>query len=176
MSRIGLGVLAAMIALPAAAQTVSGPGVPPPPRPSGPGSVSKNAPVNGVLVTVSVTDLLTRNAAERAAHAAAVAADQPFFRCIILARLGALSLRRGALPEALAEHNDLLTVADELGAWFYRFAARLGLAPGDDVVAPAWEALGRWQRVAGHPLYDREVTDAAQVAVRTLEGLITRRR
>jgi hypothetical protein len=30
--------------------------------------------------------------------------------------------------------------------------------------------------VAGHPLYDRDVTDAAQVAVRTLEGLITGRR
>lgn len=49
MSRIVLGVLAAMIALPAAAQ-VSGPGVPPPSKPSGPGTVSKNAPVNGVLV------------------------------------------------------------------------------------------------------------------------------
>ncbi len=49
MSRIVLGALAAMVALPAAAQ-VAGPGVPPPPKASGPVTVSKNAPVNGVLV------------------------------------------------------------------------------------------------------------------------------
>ena len=66
-----------------------------------------------------------------------------------------------------------------LGGSGHDDAARLGLEGGaapDDVAAAAWEALRRWQRVAGHPLYDREVTDAAQVAVRTLEGLITRRR
>ncbi|MBS0478088.1 MAG: hypothetical protein JSR79_02170 [Proteobacteria bacterium] len=50
MRRIVLGALAASIALPAAAQQVSGPGVPTPPKPTGPGAVSKNAPVNGVLV------------------------------------------------------------------------------------------------------------------------------
>ena len=50
MRRIVLGALAAMIALPAAAQQVSGPGISLPAKPSGPGSVSKNAPVNGVLV------------------------------------------------------------------------------------------------------------------------------
>ena len=58
-------------------------------------------------------------------------------------------------------------------------AARLDLpadAGPDEVRAAARDALARWQRVAGHPLYDREVTDAAQVAVRTLEGLITGRR
>ncbi len=58
-------------------------------------------------------------------------------------------------------------------------AARLDLPAGaglDEVHAAARDALARWQRVAGHPLYDREVTDAAQVAVRTLEGLITGRR
>lgn len=49
MSRIVLGALTAMIALPAAAQ-VAGPGVPVPPKSSGPVTVSKNAPVNGVLV------------------------------------------------------------------------------------------------------------------------------
>jgi hypothetical protein len=50
MVRILIGMLAASIALPAAAQQVQGPGVPPPPKPSAPGTVSKNAPVNGVLV------------------------------------------------------------------------------------------------------------------------------
>jgi len=50
MRNIALGLLAAtMVAMPATAQ-VAGPGVPPPPKPAGPGQVSRNAPVNGVLV------------------------------------------------------------------------------------------------------------------------------
>ncbi|MES2096078.1 MAG: hypothetical protein V4459_04910 [Pseudomonadota bacterium] len=48
MLRIALIALAATIATPAAAQ-IAGPGTPPPPKPSGPATVSKNAPVNGVL-------------------------------------------------------------------------------------------------------------------------------
>jgi len=50
MVRIVIAMLAAGLSLPATAQTVSGPGVPPAPKTSGPGTVSKNAPVNGVLV------------------------------------------------------------------------------------------------------------------------------
>jgi len=50
MRIIALGLLAATIAaMPATAQ-VAGPGVPPPPKPTAPGQVSRNAPVNGVLV------------------------------------------------------------------------------------------------------------------------------
>ena len=50
MRNFVLGVLAASVfAIPAAAQ-VAGPGVPPPPKPAGPANVSRNAPVNGVLV------------------------------------------------------------------------------------------------------------------------------
>ena len=50
MRNIALGLLAATIAaMPATAQ-VAGPGVPPPPKPTAPGQVSRNAPVNGVLV------------------------------------------------------------------------------------------------------------------------------
>ncbi|THD35918.1 MAG: hypothetical protein E7773_08185 [Sphingomonas sp.] len=45
-----IALLAASIAVPTAAQTVSGPGVPPAAKPSEPGPVSKNAPINGVLV------------------------------------------------------------------------------------------------------------------------------
>lgn len=47
-----LVLLALLAATPAAAQTtgVSGPGVSVPAKPAGPASVSKNAPVNGVLV------------------------------------------------------------------------------------------------------------------------------
>ena len=51
--RVALTILAPALvaaALPAAAQGVSGPGVPPPPKPSTAGPVSRNAPVNGVLV------------------------------------------------------------------------------------------------------------------------------
>ncbi|MGN6817086.1 MAG: hypothetical protein ACTHJR_00265 [Sphingomonas sp.] len=51
MRSFALAALAAtVIAIPAAAQTVAGPGVPPAPRPTAPGPVSRNAPVNGVLV------------------------------------------------------------------------------------------------------------------------------
>jgi hypothetical protein len=50
MRIIALGLLAAtVVAMPATAQ-VAGPGVPPPPKPTTPGPVSRNAPVNGVLV------------------------------------------------------------------------------------------------------------------------------
>jgi len=50
MRIIALGLLAAtIVAMPATAQ-VAGPGVPPPPKPTMPGPVSRNAPVNGVLV------------------------------------------------------------------------------------------------------------------------------
>jgi|APAra7269096661_1048516.scaffolds.fasta_scaffold00058_26 hypothetical protein len=50
MRIIALGLLAAtIVAMPATAQ-VAGPGVPPPPKPTTPGPVSRNAPVNGVLV------------------------------------------------------------------------------------------------------------------------------
>ena len=50
MRKVLIAGVAAMIALPAVAQDVQGPGVAPPPKPSAPGAVSKNAPVNGVLV------------------------------------------------------------------------------------------------------------------------------
>jgi hypothetical protein len=50
MRNFALGLLAAtIVAMPATAQ-VAGPGVPPPPKPTTPGGVSRNAPVNGVLV------------------------------------------------------------------------------------------------------------------------------
>jgi len=50
MRRMMIGMLAATIALPAAAQQTEGPGIAAPAKPSGPGVVSKNAPINGVLV------------------------------------------------------------------------------------------------------------------------------
>ena len=51
MRMIVLAVLAASAsAMPAAAQDVAGPGVPPPAKPQTLGPVSRNAPINGVLV------------------------------------------------------------------------------------------------------------------------------
>ena len=52
MRNEALALLALLVAMPATAQTtgVAGPGVAPPSRPAGPATVSKNAPVNGVLV------------------------------------------------------------------------------------------------------------------------------
>lgn len=50
MRRMMIGMLGATIALPAAAQQTEGPGIAAPAKPSGPGVVSKNAPINGVLV------------------------------------------------------------------------------------------------------------------------------
>jgi hypothetical protein len=50
MRTIALGLMSAsIVAMPATAQ-VAGPGVPPPPKPTAPSQVSRNAPVNGVLV------------------------------------------------------------------------------------------------------------------------------
>ena len=85
-------------------------------------------------------------------------------------------VRSGALQVDDERRLDLERLLGGLGN---DSAARLGLPAGagpDEVRAAARDALPRWQRVAGHPLYDRDVTDAAQVAVRTLEGLITGRR
>ncbi len=50
MQRIVMLAALAAMASPAAAQTVAGPGAPPPGKTTAPGPVSKNAPVNGVLV------------------------------------------------------------------------------------------------------------------------------
>jgi hypothetical protein len=84
-----------------------------------------------------------------------------------------IRIRSGALR---FDDDRLLELERLLGGLGHDPATRLGLPAGaepDDVRAAARDALPGWQWVAGHPLYDREVTDAAQAAVRTLEGLIT---
>ncbi|MFC6016073.1 dynamin family protein [Plantactinospora solaniradicis] len=81
-------------------------------------------------------------------------------------------LRSGRLPgrpDQLAEMERLLGGAGG-GA-----AERLGLTadavPGRLAVA-AEEALGRWQRLAEHPLSARELRTAARATVRSCEGLL----
>jgi predicted ATPase len=58
----------------------------------------------------------------------AVSAEQPLFRCIALARLGALHLRYGHLTVATANFTALVALAERLGSWFYRCVGRTGLA------------------------------------------------
>jgi predicted ATPase len=61
------------------------------------------------------------------AEADVTSADQPLFRCIILARFGAIQLRRGNLTAAEGCFTTLGTLAASLGSWFYRFLGRSGL-------------------------------------------------
>jgi hypothetical protein len=83
-------------------------------------------------------------------------------------------LRSGGLrlPEARAVELERL-----LGAGGHGTTARLGVAAGtspEELRSTCTEALGRWRRLTGHPLADRSVQVAAEVATRTLEGLLTR--
>lgn len=65
----------------------------------------------------------------RRADADAQAAEQPLFRCMILARLGQAVLLRGDPDGARAICATLLTVAETIGSSFYRFVGyyRLGV-------------------------------------------------
>jgi hypothetical protein len=81
-------------------------------------------------------------------------------------------LRSGRLrgrPEQLAEMERLL------GGSGAEPALRLGLpldAGTDELAAVAREALGRWQRVAEHPLSTRELRTAARATARSCEGIL----
>jgi len=81
-------------------------------------------------------------------------------------------LRAGSiqLPADQIDELDRL-----LGGAGHDPASRLGLdddAPGAAVAAAALDALGRWQRLAEHPLSSRTVQVTARGASRTLEGLL----
>jgi hypothetical protein len=81
-------------------------------------------------------------------------------------------LRSGRLagpPDRLAEMERLL------GGSGVAATTRLGLPPdagADELVAAASAALGRWQRVAEHPMSIRELRTAARAVTRTCEGLL----
>ena len=84
------------------------------------------------------------------------------------------SLRSGGLdikPERLAELDQIL------GGSGHDPESRLGLEPGstsEQIRAAALAALATWQRLAEHPLSNRNVQVAARTASRTLEGLVAR--
>ncbi|MGB3187338.1 MAG: dynamin family protein [Ornithinimicrobium sp.] len=73
------------------------------------------------------------------------------------------------LPEPKALELDRL-----LGGAGTEPATRLGVAPGEpaQVRVAAVEALGRWQRLAAHPLTPRATQRAARTVIRTLEAIL----
>jgi hypothetical protein len=79
------------------------------------------------------------------------------------------SSRLPGRPEQLAEMERLL---GGLGA---SASERLGLPPDSvpaQLLAAAQDALGRWLRVAEHPLSAREVRTAARATARSCEGIV----
>lgn len=90
----------------------------PPPGMRGPYGIVRG------FVALARGDTAGAEAALVAADAAVQAAEQPLFRCIVLARLGALRLRRGQLTEAAAAFAALVELAEGVESWFYRFVGR----------------------------------------------------
>jgi predicted ATPase/DNA-binding XRE family transcriptional regulator/tetratricopeptide (TPR) repeat protein len=80
------------------------------------------------LLALEQGELASGRAELLAVDATAVALDQPFYRCIILARLGGAYLKAGDPDHAIATYTTLLRVADSLGSWFYRYVGRNRLA------------------------------------------------
>lgn len=98
-----------------------------------------------------------------------ISSAHPFRELSTLAavRSGIVALRS---PARLAELERLL------GGSGGAPPRRLGLEPAAapaEIRAAAAEALGRWQAIAENPMSDRDTVVAAQVAVRTIEGLLT---
>jgi hypothetical protein len=114
------------------------------------------------------SDLPARVVSDLAAEAEEIRASAHEFtevRLLHLLRSGRVSGR----PEQLTEMERLLGGA---GA---EAASRLGLAADtvpDRLAVAADEALGRWQRVAEHPLSARELRTAARATARSCEGII----
>jgi hypothetical protein len=109
-----------------------------------------------------------RNSAELRAAAEELTASTHEFeevRLLDAVRSGVVELP----PDRLAELDQLL------GGSGHDPASRLGLEEESDVEqvrAAALAALGRWHRVAEHPLSSRPGQLAARTATRTLEGLL----
>ena len=120
-----------------------------------------------VLVDVLRTEDGPRAAELRAAVEELTAGTHEFeeVRLLDAVRSGVVELA----PDKLAELDQVL------GGSGHDPASRLGLEGVDDVEqlrAAALAALGRWQRVAEHPLSGRPAQLGARTAARTLEGLL----
>ncbi len=84
------------------------------------------------------------------------------------------ALWQGAIPLRNGEADELVRLVGGAG---FGDRERLGLtadAPDDEVVRVAVESMTQWRRRAEHPLTSKVATDAAQVAVRTCEGIVAR--
>jgi hypothetical protein len=85
------------------------------------------------------------------------------------------ALRSGQLQMAPAQRSELERT---LGGDGDADGIRVGIDPdasNGEIVAAAAAMLARWRRLADHPLTSRGVVEAAMAAVRTCEGILTRR-
>lgn len=97
-----------------------------------------------------------------------IASAHPFQELSTLAAVRSGVVRHRS-PERIAELERLL------GGSGGSAPRRLGLdadADADAVRGAAVDALARWQAIAENPLSDRDLVVAAQVVIRTLEGLL----
>jgi hypothetical protein len=129
--------------------------------------ILKSRSALAVLNEVLRTDGCRDSAELRAAAEELTASTHEFeeLRLLDAVRSGIVELP----PDRLAELDQLL------GGSGHDPASRLGVEPdsnGEQLRLTALAALGRWQRVAEHPLSSRPAQLAARTASRTLEGLL----
>ena len=76
-----------------------------------------------------------------------------------------------------ADEDDLLALEQALGSGGTLAWQRLGLpadATSDQIKAEAFEAIGRWQRLAESPLTSHGLSQATRVAIRSVEEIVAR--
>ncbi|MDH3754505.1 MAG: dynamin family protein [Acidimicrobiia bacterium] len=84
------------------------------------------------------------------------------------------AISQGAIPLPDAEAEELRRLVGGSG---FGDRDRLGLSadvPDADLGRMALDAMSRWRRRAEHPMTARSAADAARVAVRSCEGVVTR--
>jgi len=112
----------------------------------------------------------------RQADADAQAAEQPLFRCMILARLVQAELLRGDPASARATCATLLAVAQSIGSSFYRFVGyhRLGMAKewaGElDAADRAYAAARRFSATDGGDSLERAASALWQARRASYQG------
>ncbi len=77
--------------------------------------------------------------------------------------------------QVLAKDEDLFALEQTLGSSGTASWQRLGLtaeATPEEIRAAAFEAIGKWQRMAESPLTPHDLSQAARVAIRSLEEVV----
>ncbi len=98
-----------------------------------------------------------------------MAAAHPFNELATLA-----NIRTGAIP---GRDEDLFDLEQALGATGTAPWQRLGVSQSTDdaeLLTATYGAIGRWQRLAESPLTTHELSQAARVAIRSLEEIVAR--